>query len=197
MNQPFCFSMFFGLILILFGLSIFINILFGIDIPVGRVCIGILLCYFGYHILTGHSTSWAWSSRHTCSDYKNCNHSTVMGDSTTILDEQSLKQKNPFEYSTTMGAAIIDISSVYPSEETSKIPHTLNISTTMGKTTIKINKTCKVTINANSSLGNVVLPDGSKICTGSHVIGSQTQHETADIHINARTTLGELEIKLV
>ena len=197
MNEPFCFSMFFGLVLILLGLSIFLNILFGINIPVARVFIGILLCYFGYYILVGHPFSWSYSSRYAYSDHKYYNHTTVMGSSTIVLDENSLKQQDPFEYSTTMGETIIDITRIYPSQEEPKVTHTLNINTTMGKTILKINKASTINIHADSSLGNVILPDGSKISSGSHRLSSQPDSSPTDIELYAHTILGELEIKLV
>lgn len=120
-----------------------------------------------------------------------------MGSSTIILDENSLNQKDPFEYSTTMGSTIIDLTRVYPSQTEPKITHTLRINTATGKTILKINKSCSLNLHADSSLGNVILPDGSKISSGSHMLGSQSAGGAADFELYAHTVLGELEIILV
>ena len=189
MNGPCSLSMFLGLGLITLGLSIFINILFGINIPVARIFGGILLCYFGYYLIVGHHFPY----RSTYSSCQFNNHSTVMGSSTIVLDENGLKQKDTFEYATTMGSTVIDVTRVYPSQEQPKITRSLRIETTMGKTILKINKACSITIHADSSLANVVLPDGSKICSGTQTLGSQP----ADIELYAHTVLGELEIVMV
>jgi predicted membrane protein len=48
-------GIFWGLLLVLIGLSIIIKVIFHIDIPVFRIVIGLLLLYFGFQIIFGSS----------------------------------------------------------------------------------------------------------------------------------------------
>jgi|SRR5690554_2187634 len=48
-------GVFWGLILVLIGLSIIVRIVFNVDIPVFRVVIGLLLIYFGFQVIFGGS----------------------------------------------------------------------------------------------------------------------------------------------
>ena len=47
-----------GIFLVFLGLSIFLEILFGINIPIGRLFGGILLCYIGYYIIVRSPSPW-------------------------------------------------------------------------------------------------------------------------------------------
>lgn len=184
-----------GCFLIFFGLSIFLDILFGVNIPVGRLSGGILLCFLGYYIIVGrHSRCRAWHSFHNC--HNGCD-STTMGSSTIELDETALNNKEPFEYSTIMGNSIIDLTRIYPSSSEQKTKHTLIIDTVMGKTILKINKHCTFCIHAQGSLGSVVLPDGSTMISGSRVFHSHPEITTPDLEIHAHTVMGSLEVIVV
>jgi hypothetical protein len=48
-------GVFWGLILILIGISIIVRIVFNVDIPIFRLVIGLLLVYFGFQVIFGGS----------------------------------------------------------------------------------------------------------------------------------------------
>ena len=124
-------------------------------------------------------------------------NATVMGSSTIELDEEALNNKEPFEYSTTMGSSIIDMTRICPSGDQPKTKHTIIIDTVMGKTSLKLNKNCAFCVHSQGSLSNVTLPDGSTMTSGSRTFCSRPEISTLDLEIHAHTVLGTLDIILV
>ena len=120
-----------------------------------------------------------------------------MSSATIEVDEESFNNSEPFEYRTTMGNSIIDMTRIYPTDEQPKKKHIILIDTHMGKTILKINKKCTFCIHARGTMSNVTLPDGSVMTPGSQIFCSQQGNTTPDLDIYALTVLGSLDIIVV
>ncbi len=183
-----------GIFLILLGISIFVDMVFGINLPIGRLFFGFLLCYLGYYIIIGNNR--ANRTGHFYGAHKDT-YSTTMGSSTIKVDQETIDKKDPLEYSITLGSTVIDLSSITPSLEQPQKKHTLIIDTVMGKTIVKINKHCPFCIHAQGTLSSAVLPDGSIMTSGTRTYCSHDETTTPVLDIHARTVLGALEIRTV
>lgn len=186
-----------GFFLIFLGTSIFVKLLVNIDIPVGRIFWGLALCYFGYYIIMNrcyrhrqYRAGNTWDRIDSC--YNNCN-STIMGSATIEVDETAFTNKEPFEYRTTMGNSIIDMTRICPTDG-QKTKRIVLIDTIMGKTILKINKNCAFCIHAKVSLSNVKLSDGTIMNSGMRIFCSHPDVSIPDLEIHALTVMGELEI---
>jgi hypothetical protein len=186
--------LFFGIFFIFLGLSILLGVLFGINIPVGRIFWGFSLCYLGYYCIAGHHNSRKiWHSYHKC----NACNSTTMDSLIIELTEDTFKTNDPFEYTTTLGSTIIDMTHLYQTEDLPKIKHKVIIDTTLGSTTIKINKNYKFCIHTHGTLGHITLPNGQHCAPRAHLFCHPEDGTDFDLEIHAHTVLGGLDIILV
>ena len=184
-----------GLLLIIFGITILLNAILGIHIPIGRICLGMLLCYLGYVCLTGRRRHYKNSS--CCHFCHTTATSTTLDTVTLELNEETLKDKDPFEYTTTLGNTTIDLTNVYSREDMPRTKHTFVIDTVLGKTVLKINKSYSFCIHIHSTGAQVELPHGQKLHAKNHLFCSPEGCTNPDLEIHAHTTLGNLEIILV
>lgn len=195
MNHPRAFPFWAGVFFLIFGITMLINAVLGIHIPVFRICFGMLLCYLGYQCLTGHrSRNRTRYCRHFCHTTAT---STTLDAVTLELNEETLKDKEPFEYTTTLGNTIVDLTNVYSREDLPKNKHTLIIDTVMGKTVLKINKSYSFCIHVHGTGAQIELPQGQKLHTRNHVFCNPEGCTNPDLEIHAHTTFGSLEIVLV
>ncbi|HBL98190.1 TPA: hypothetical protein DDZ86_00935 [Candidatus Dependentiae bacterium] len=189
-------SLLIGTFLILSGISIFFNILFGIHIPFGRIFFGLFLLYVGFMLITNFSKyQMEW---HCCSTYQGSlpSYSNWMGTANVLLDEQTLIQSSGLcEYLTVMGSTTLDLSHITPeilAKTTNSI--TMSIDTIMGKTIVKINKDVPIRINARGAFSGTALPDGDAIVFGARSYFSHGPTVAPRITINTSTVMGSLSI---
>jgi predicted membrane protein len=179
----------------MFGITMLINAILGIHIPIGRIFFGFLLCYAGYYCIVGrHKHS---RTRYCCHFCHSTTHSTTLDTVNFELNENTLHDQEPFEYTTTLGTTIIDLTNIYSLEDSPKNKHTLAINTVLGKTIIKINKSYSFCIQAHGTCSHIALPHGQKLHTNSHTFCHPEDCTTPDIQIHAHTVLGTIEIVLV
>lgn len=117
-------GVFWGLLLVLIGLSIIIKIVFNIDIPVFRVVIGFLLIYFGFQIIFGSSFLFrrrrAVQPRQTPNrEYNlqrdNNEYNVIFGRSTIDLtDRRDLTRDTFLEINVIFGSALVYIDPTIP-----------------------------------------------------------------------------------
>lgn len=192
-----CGSLIFGAFFILFGLSIFVNIIFGIDIPVGRIFLGLWMLYLGLSFITGFSLCNKTGGR-CCSAFHGTatSHTTWFGSADIHLDSKIISQPGiPHEFSTVFGSTVLDLSHLKQENFTqTNIPLMLTVNTVFGKTVIKINKDIPITITSKSSFASSVLPDQSNTSFGSSVYNSHPHSTPAQIIMTTNTVFGETRV---
>jgi len=191
------FGLFFGILLVLWGVSHIIQTLFNIHIPVFGILFGIFLLYLGLQLLTGcfsYQTSWQCCSKYRGSD--TC-HSNCMGAAHITTDAQKLSsQEMHLEYNTIMGSSDIDLTHITKDTiPVNKLPLIVHIDTIFGKTEVKINHDTQIRIIAKSAFGHVDLPDGTEIIFGSHTYNSH-QNDQPQIIIYTSTLFSATKFKL-
>jgi len=187
----FC-SLLIGVLLLMWGLSVLVNLFFNIHIPVFGIIFGIFLIYIGIQFLVGPTRShWCcWS----CDENSSSCNSTFMGSFNAKVNEDMDANKFPLEYKTTFGNSTIDLSTI--TAETLKnqtTPVIVTVDTSFGKTELMINKTVPTRIITKSSFGKAMLPDNTMITLGTHTYNSHPNEEPLII-INCSTNFGETVI---
>lgn len=190
-----CGSLILGTFFVMAGISIFVNVIFGINIPFGRIFFGLLMLYIGFMFISGFSR---FNAGGCCAQYRGsagC-HSNCLGKAEIIIDAATVAQQHSnYEYSTILGSSIIDLSHLRPEDiSADKTPLIITANTVLGKTDLKINKNIATRINAHGVLSGTNLPDGTAVTMGSHIYSSHAAPVAPQIVISTNTVLGGLEV---
>lgn len=191
-----CGSIIVGSFFLLAGITIFVNIIFGIHIPFGRIFWGLVLLYIGIMLITGTSRC---RFRHNCgSKYHGSAtaYSNWAGSADITFDiAEAAQDTGRAEFSTVMGSTDLDLSQIkLDSLPANRLPLTIDVNTVFGKTIVKINKDTPVRIDVRSAFAGTELPDHTNISFGSHTYVSHQDAAVAPLHISTSTVFGGLEI---
>lgn len=173
MTVSFIFTeLFWGTLLILFGISILIKVLLGIDIPIVRIFVALILIYGGVTLVLGTLPQYSKES--------------------IIFQKASLKPKKlESMYTIALSSATLDFSSLRFKE-----PQEVKVTTILGSTKIKLNKSLPTEIYVNTSFANAQLPNDDKVSfSGSYpykIPADSTQEPL--LKLQANVVLGNLEI---
>jgi hypothetical protein len=145
LKMDFFFSgLFWGIILILLGVSIIIRIVFHINVPIVRIVFAFIIIYFGIKLLVGGNWLGCSGSR------------TAFGSSTmSISPDRS-------EYKVVFGSSVIDATA----EVTGSVPERSSIRTVFGQCHLTISPKVPTIIRVSSAFGEARLPDGSSVIFG-------------------------------
>lgn len=159
----------FGIFVILFGISIIINHVFKINIPLGKFLLGLFVIYLGFKILLGGFGI----------------DINVKGDKNAIFSKQdyapnNLKTDN--EYNAIFGSSAIDLSDTKIAEnETVK----MELNAVFGNLEIKVPKDVNLKIESNGVLGSVDDQRTSNL----EIVSAKT------LYIEANAVFGSIVIK--
>ena len=171
-NMKFIFtSLFFGSLLILWGLSLIIEAIFGVSIPFIKIGFAALLIYAGAILIKGL--------------YPAPTQKTIF-----MAREKSSSEFQ--EYKIVMGEGIIDLSSLSTHEDQ---PKRITIHVILGSCTIKLNPDVKTIIHANSVLSGVSLPDKTVVAFGTYTYSSDKEHAKPALIIDVTAVLSSVEAK--
>lgn len=167
-------GMFWGILLVLFGVSIIVKILFHIHIPFVRIFIALMIIYFGIRILVGGS--WHHHSR--------CNNS--FGSSTVNI------MAGDREYKTVFGATTIDATQPV----TGTLPERFSCQTVFGETKIMVSRDIPTIIHAEAAFGEARFPNGNSISFGNTVWKNSAANNSGVIQreIQAKVVFGSLSV---
>ena len=155
-------SLFWGLLLVVLGLSLIIRIVFNIDFPIFKVFIAFILIFFGIRILFG-----SFGPRI---------HFHGGTDKDIIFGEKNFSNfEENGEYSTVFGKSSFDFRGYDLKGETRR----LKISTVFGGTEIKLDKELPVRIRMESAFAGADLPNGNAAVFGSTRYESPTYNPGA------------------
>lgn len=176
--MSFLFSgVFWGLILVLLGASIIINIVFHVHIPLFRIIVALILVYFGFKVLFGGNYCRAGRSDST---------KVVFGEST--IKAGSV---NSGEYSTIFGKSTIDATDSTITDLNKKF----DINTVFGETVLYVSKSVPIKIRASAAFGSAQFPNGTTISFGDYTYKTAAwQDSSGGREIKADVVFGSLRV---
>ena len=166
-------GVFWGVVLIVLGLSVIINMVFHIHIPLFRILFALLVIYVGIRILAG-------GGFHPFMPDKN----TVMFGETTV-NELLLKQ-----YNVIFGKGNFDLTKAKPVEGT------VELNTIFGAVEVVLPAGVPAKVAADAVFAGAQLPDGSTVSFGSSVWKTPGYDESKPhISIKASVVFGGLAVR--
>jgi hypothetical protein len=155
LKMDFIFSgLFWGVIIILLGLSVILNAAFHIHIPLFRIIIGLILIYFGIKFIAG--PSW---------------HGKTPGNMVLFSDSKVTMNDDKGEINVLFSRATID---------TAAAANGAKINTIFGASTIKVSKDIPTIISIETAFGGVRMPDGNTVSFGNYTYKNKACETAAD-----------------
>ncbi|MDH5683257.1 MAG: hypothetical protein OEZ20_02195 [candidate division WOR-3 bacterium] len=174
MKMGFIFSgIFWGVIIVIIGLSIILNVIFGIRIPIFRIIIALFLIWLGITLLTGGSF---WS--------KNKNKA--------VFEEKRIDSITPHgKYDIVFGKGVIDLSKIVLEDKIFNV----EVNTVFASGTIEIDPKIPAKIIVNSIFAGARMPDGNTIAFGQYTYKSDSlKEDTSYLRVDAQVVFGSLQI---
>ncbi|MBN1130696.1 MAG: hypothetical protein JXA71_17035 [Chitinispirillaceae bacterium] len=162
-------GLFWGVILILLGVSVIVNIVFHIHVPFFRIVIALILVYAGIRVLAGGH--W-WQGRGGSSS---CCASAVKADAFIAKNEGD-------EYSIVFGRSTFDAETIFAADSGRTA---CRINTVFGYSVVRIPKSLPVVVRVNSAFSGVRLPDGSVSAFGQTVYRNDAARAAAQENIKS------------
>ncbi len=136
-------GIFWGVVLVLLGLSVILKAVFNIHLPIFRLVLALILIWFGVKLLVGNNYSMNCRGWHSGKGAMFC--------------ESSWSQKEGSDFSTVFGKGTVDATN-------GTTP--IKVSTVFGSTNLLVSKTVPVEVRSEVVFGALSLPDGSIIPFG-------------------------------
>ena len=171
----FLFSGFFwGGVLILFGVSLILNVAFGVRIPFARIFFALLFIYIGLSILFG---SRLRHRRHL--------KATAFGSAAV----SNIKPHDKYDF--VFGTGDVDLRNVVLQDSVFKV----EVNTVFGNTEVKLNPGIPTRVITNSAFGEARTPDGNSVAFGQHTYQNKCFSDTAGyLLVNASVVFGRVEV---
>jgi hypothetical protein len=171
-------SMFWGVLLIIIGLSLVIKIVFNIDFPVFKIILAFIFIYIGLKILLGHSFR-PFHERKTDSE-------VIFGESTFNNVEDGK------EYNVVFSKGSFDLRNIPLRTDG---PTRVKINTVFGGAKILIDKNKPIRIKADAVFSGAQMPNGNSTAFGSTIYTSDSLDLTKPfLDIKADVVFGGLDI---
>jgi predicted membrane protein len=168
-----------GVLIILFGLGIIINVVFHVNIPIFKVLIGLVLIYAGLRIILGdwlpcHIGHWRSGDSAV---FNNRTYHGLSGDSS--------------EYNAVFGKAVVDLRGIELKEKITRV----KVSAVFGGVEIILDENMPVRVKADTVFGGVKLPDNvaGAFGTASYKSGNFDESENY-LLIEGASVFGSIEI---
>jgi predicted membrane protein len=176
-KMGFLFSgIFWGVILILLGISVIINIVFHVHVPFFRIVLALILIYAGVRVLIGGH----WGSGRCCS---------LKTASTVVFSDAVFEKQTGDEYTIAFGKGTMDAGAIFSGDTGRK---TIRLNTIFGHSMVSIPKTLTVLVRVNSAFSGVRLPDGSLSTFGQTVYKNEAARTATDPN-----TIKNIELSVV
>jgi len=167
-----------GVMIILFGLGIIINVVFHVNIPVLKILFGLFLIYIGLRIIFGNSLPFSahhWRSGDAV--FGNRTYHSLPGDSN--------------EYNAVFGKVMVDLRGIELKEKVTRV----KVTAVFGGAEVILDKNMPVRIKADAVFGGVNLPENVAGGFGSASYQSQNFDENKNyLLIEASSVFGGIEI---
>ena len=172
-------SLFWGILLILVGLSLILKIVFNIDFSIFRVIIAFFLIYLGVKLFIGKDFSL----------FPNADKDTQV-----VFSEKTIKTvEGGKEYNVMFGGAKFDLREMpFPDS----VALHIKINTIFGGTQVMVNPEVPIQVNSNTVFAGTKMPDGNTSAFGSlNYENESAKKGKAKLIIETNTVFGGLQIK--
>jgi hypothetical protein len=142
-------AVFWGLVLILIGTGVILNLVFHAQFPVWRFILGLVVVFWGLSVLVSSFFPRHWSRP---------------GPGTVFSESRVDGRKTGNKFDTVFGRSEIDLTGVTLQD----LPVSKKIDTVFGEAVISIDPSLPVEVSVNSVFGQVVLPDGNTVSGGNY-----------------------------
>ena len=172
-------SLFWGILLILVGLSLILKIVFNIEFSIFRVIIAFFLIYLGIKLFIGKDFNLFPESNK---------------DNQIVFSEKTIKTvENGKEYNVMFGGAKFDLREMTFPDSTAM--H-IKINTIFGGSQITVNAEVPIQVNSNTVFAGTKMPDGNTSAFGSlNYENENAKKGKAKLIIETNTVFGGLHIK--
>lgn len=172
--MSFVFSgVFWGILVVLVGLSIILNHVVGVRIPLVRIIFGLLLIYWGVSVLIGAS----FRSRRS---------------DTTVFSESEIKATEAGRQDVIFGKGTIDLTGVALKPGVNRY----EINTIFAASVIRVDSGMPVKVVASSAFAGVRMPDGGNIAFGETTYRSAGLREDSTyLLVKAAVVFGSMEVR--
>lgn len=171
-------SLFWGILLMLIGITIIIKVVFDINIPIGKFIIAFFLIYVGIKLLVGNNNFIGnWSDGET----------TIFGESKNYASAEEEK-----EYRVIFGGTVIDLRDIDLSNGSKEI----KLNTIFAGSVVKINKDTPIKIKAETAFGNVELPNGNTVAFGTGRYENEAySKDTNHVYLKVDVVFGDFKLR--
>jgi hypothetical protein len=164
-------EVFWGIFLIIIGLSVVIKVLFNINIPLLRLALAFLLIYLGISMLVGGQGIKARPN-------------------TVLFNEMHLKASEAGQYNIIFGKGTLDLSALTAGGAKTEL------NTIFGAGVIEVNPKIPVRLHVNAAFAGATMPDGNTISFGDYLYQSPEYREGQPfLEIEANVVFGALTIQ--
>lgn len=165
---------FWGIVLILIGVSFIVKVIFNVDFPVWRVVIAIIFIALGLQIMMG-----GWSVKA---------NGAIFGQAELKFDPANPNR----EFQVIFGSGDIDLTGVSTTNGTVR----LEINTVFGEADVKIDPAVPARIRLSSAFANGRLPDGTMMAFGTQEYRTENFSKSENfLDIRANVVFGSLTIE--
>jgi predicted membrane protein len=166
---------FWGLLVMLIGVSIIVNGVFKINFPVFKVLLALFFLYMGFNILYG-----------TFRGSQANRNSVVFGESKVEPDQMGTFEK----YDVVFSEQKIDLrNSTFQSDQS-----TIKLNCVFGSQKVYLPKGYKLNVKGSSVFGSIQFPDGSNVSFGDNIYKENEQSSLPTIKVDASVVFGEIQI---
>jgi hypothetical protein len=166
-----------GVLIILLGVGILVNVVFHVHIPIFKILFGLFLIYIGLRIIFGNWFSFPCHWRSGDAVFHHRTYHGLSGDST--------------EYSAVFGKAVVDLRDIQLKEKITRV----KVDAVFGGAEVILNKDTPVRINAEAVFGGVHLPENVAGGFGSAVYQSKNFDENKSyLLVEASSVFGGMNI---
>ena len=172
-------SLFWGIMLILIGLSFIIKLVFNIDFSIFRVIVAFFLIYLGVKLFIGKDFSLFPDKEK---------------DTQVIFSEKTIKTvENGKEYNVMFGGAKFDLREMQIPDS---LTYRIKINTIFGGSQVLINPEMPFRINSNTVFAGTKMPDGNTSAFGSlNYENDSAKHARPHLIIETNTVFGGMHLK--
>jgi predicted membrane protein len=173
---------FWGIILVLLGIGLFVERVYGIELPLWGIFWSMVIIAIGISLILPHE------KRFRCCQ----SNGSKVKEGNVVFDEASIEGDTEIkDYNIVFGSGEIDLTKLSTPKKNSKI----EINTIFGKGIIKINKDLPIKVKATSAFGEAKLPGGNSVAFGdSYYESSAYDPNKPFILVRANVVFGGLEI---
>lgn len=171
-------GVFWGSLLILWGVSVIIETVFHVHIPLFRIVFAFVVIYVGIRIMSGRS--WWPGSASIATE-----HESIFGNAR--FGGKDLKD----DYSIVFGNGEVDLSQAEIGKEGAKVA----VHTVFGHTIIRVNPKAAVRVRGTAAFGELVTPDGTQAAFGETIWESASVKAGAKpLEIRAEAVFAKVEV---